>query len=207
MNNLVGFVVALPHKVSIVPLLDKISERARLIGAVNVVRREADGRLLGDIVDGPGFVNGMSHLGGKVEGACLWLVGAGSAGRAIAFAAAEAGAKHLFIDDLSMERAQRLADELTAAFVGVKAQSGRPENLHVIDIAVNATPCGTEPDDVLPFDPTELRPDSWVAETLLMPEITHLMFEAERHGCRLFPGRQMVEGQVGDYARYFGWKD
>lgn len=207
MNNLTGFIVAMPHKVDIVPFLDKISERARQVGAVNVVRRDSDGRLIGDIVDGPGFVNGLSHLGGRVEGACLWLVGAGSAGRAIAFAAAEAGAKRLYVDDLSEDRAQRLVEELMAAFVGVKAQSGRPANLHCVDIAVNATACGMEPDDVLPFDPTELRPDSWVADTILIPEVTQLLFEAERHGCRLFPGRKMVEGQVADYARYFGWKD
>ncbi|HXP96788.1 MAG TPA: hypothetical protein VN809_08760, partial [Telmatospirillum sp.] len=146
-------------------------------------------------------------LGGRIEGATIWLVGAGSAGRAIAYAAAEAGVKRLFIDDQSDERAQKLAGELAAAFVGVKAQSGRPTNLHSVDIAVNATPCGMEPDDDLPFDPTELRSDSWVADTILIPEITHLMAEAERHGCRLFPGRKMVESQVGDYARYFGWKE
>lgn len=206
-KNLVGFVVALPHKVDIVPLLDEISERARRIGAVNVVRRESDGRLIGDIVDGPGFVKGLLSLGGRAEGATVWLVGAGSAGRAIAYALAEAGVKSLFIDDLSEVRANRLVGDLKAAFAGLDAQGGRPADLHVVDIAVNATPCGTEPDDMLPFDPTLLRKDSWVADTLLLPEVTQLLFEAERHGCRLFPGRKMVECQVGDYARYFGWKD
>ncbi len=206
-ENLVGFVVALPHKVSIVPFLDEISERARRIGAVNVVKRDPDGRLTGDIVDGPGFVNGLRSLGGRVEDSCVWVVGAGSAGRAIAYALAEAGVKSLYIDDLSSDRAGKLVADLSTAFGGLQVRSGRPQDLRVVDIAVNATPSGTEPDDALPFDPTELRKDAWVADTLLLPEVTRLLSEAERHGCRLFPGRKMVECQVGDYARYFGWKD
>jgi shikimate dehydrogenase len=79
--------------------------------------------------------------------------------------------------------------------------------VRAVDIAVNATPSGMEPDDALPFDPTELRRDCWVADTVLMPEMTHLLLEAERHGCRLFRGRTMVESQVDDYARFFGWKE
>lgn len=206
-ENLVGFVVALPHKVAIVPLLDEISERARVIGAVNVVRRDPGGRLVGDIVDGPGFVKGLLGLGGRVKGAAVWLVGAGSAGRAIAYALAEAGVKSLYVDDLETERCERLVHDLKGAFDGVLAQAGKPLDPLLIDVAVNATPSGTEPDDALPFDPTELRKGAWVADTLLLPEVTRLLSEAERHGCRLFPGRKMVESQVGDYARYFGWKD
>jgi shikimate dehydrogenase len=207
LKNLVGFVVAMPHKVDIVPCLDEISARARLIGAVNVVRRETDGRLIGDIVDGPGFVKGLASLGGEIADSTIWLVGAGSAGRAIAYAAAEAGVKTLFIDDLSGERRERLVGELGSAFPGLTIRSGPPNDPLDVDVAVNATPCGMEPDDVLPFDPGQLRSGCWVADTILMPETTQLLFEAERHGCRLFPGRRMVECQVGDYARYFGWKD
>ncbi|WP_158240449.1 VOC family protein [Telmatospirillum siberiense] len=206
-ENLVGFVVALPHKVAIVPLLDEISERAKAIGAVNVVRREPGGHLIGDIVDGPGFVKGLLGLGGRVKGAVVWLVGAGSAGRAIAYALAEAGVKSLYIDDLELERSERLAKDLKAAFSGLLVYTGKPADPQTVDVAVNATPSGTEPDDALPFDPSELRKGAWVADTLLLPEVTQLLSEAERHGCRLFPGRKMVESQVGDYARYLGWKD
>lgn len=207
MKNLAGLIVALPHKTSIAPLLDEISERAKVIGAVNVVRRDADGRLVGDIVDGPGFVNGFLDAGGQVAGATAWLVGAGSAGRAIAYALAEAGVKRLYVDDLIPDRAERLAGEIAKAFPAVETGCGRPADLKSVDVAVNATPCGTEPDDVLPFDPANLRPGCWVADTHLLPDTTHLLFEAEHAGCRLFHGRRMVESQVADYARYFGWKE
>ena len=88
------------------------------------------------------------------------------------------GVKDIHIDDILAERTRQLADELSTAFVGLTVRCGRPVDSYVVDIAINATPCGTEPDDVLPFDPTELRSDSWVADTLRMPEITHLLFEA-----------------------------
>jgi shikimate dehydrogenase len=48
---------------------------------------------------------------------------------------------------------------------------------------------------------------TWVADTVMNPEKTQLLLAAERHGCRIYPGRQMLESQVDDYARFFGWKD
>ena len=60
MKSLHGFVVTVPHKTAIVDLLDEVSENARLIGAVNTVRREADGRLVGEMLDGVGFVKGLT---------------------------------------------------------------------------------------------------------------------------------------------------
>jgi 4-hydroxyphenylpyruvate dioxygenase len=207
LKNLVGYIVALPHKQAVLPLLDEISPRAQRIGAVNVVRREADGRLVGDMVDGPGFVKGWTSLGGEVAGAKAWIIGAGSAGRAIAYASAEAGLRSVWIEDLVPDRAHHLVDALRVAYPDLAARVGRPPNPETVDIAVNATDHGMDLDDVPPFDPAVLRPGSWVAETILMPETTELLALAERHGCRLFPGRRMVECQIGDYARHFRWKD
>ncbi|MEO6015825.1 MAG: shikimate dehydrogenase, partial [Polaromonas sp.] len=56
-NNLGGFVVTVPHKQAFAARIDSLSARAAALGAVNVVRREPDGRLVGDMVDGFGFLN------------------------------------------------------------------------------------------------------------------------------------------------------
>src|SRR5262245_52610518 len=54
--NLAGAIVSMPHKSAIVPLLDELTPDAAMVGAVNVVRRTAEGRLVGTVMDGEGFV-------------------------------------------------------------------------------------------------------------------------------------------------------
>ena len=51
-ENLAGFAVTVPHKSAVLGLCDEASARAHAVGALNVVRREADGRLVGEIFDG-----------------------------------------------------------------------------------------------------------------------------------------------------------
>jgi 4-hydroxyphenylpyruvate dioxygenase len=207
MENMTGFAVAWPHKVRILPLLDEVTRRARMVGAVNIVKRDADHRLIGDIVDGPGFVKGFDALGGSLDDATVWLFGAGNAGRAIAFALAEREIRHLFVHDVESSRAKGLITILAEEFPGLKVSRGSPPDPHAIDLAINATPAGMELDDALPFKPSILRPSAWVADTVMNPDMTGLLVEAERHGCRIYPGRRMLESQVEDYIQFFGWKD
>jgi shikimate dehydrogenase len=91
-RNLAGLSVTMPHKEALAAHVDELSGPAALIGAVNVVRREADGRLVAANTDGPGFVIGVREAGHELSGRRVLLVGAGGAGRAVAFAAAGAGA-------------------------------------------------------------------------------------------------------------------
>ncbi len=63
MENLGGVIVTVPHKTAIAALCDDLSANARRIGAVNAVRREADGRLVGEMLDGAGFVRGLKVNG------------------------------------------------------------------------------------------------------------------------------------------------
>ncbi|MBK7975493.1 MAG: hypothetical protein IPK07_20155 [Deltaproteobacteria bacterium] len=84
-DSFAGAVVSMPHKETIVPLLDGLTEEATLTRVVNVFRREADGRLVGTILDGEGFVAGLRGAGHEVRGARCLLVGAGGAATAIAF--------------------------------------------------------------------------------------------------------------------------
>lgn len=68
MRNVAGFGVTIPHKVAVLPHLESITPRARLIGAVNFVKREADGRLYGDNLDAPGFMAGLERNNIPVQG-------------------------------------------------------------------------------------------------------------------------------------------
>src|SRR5262245_20686179 len=58
-QNFSGAIVSMPHKIEIVALLDELTRDAQLVGAVNVIRRDANGRLSGTVLDGEGFVAGL----------------------------------------------------------------------------------------------------------------------------------------------------
>ncbi|HEY3653091.1 MAG TPA: shikimate dehydrogenase, partial [Streptosporangiaceae bacterium] len=85
-RNLAGLSVTMPHKEALAAHVDELTGAAALVGAVNVVRRERDGRLVGANTDGVGFVIGLREAGYELAGRRVLLAGAGGAGRAVAFA-------------------------------------------------------------------------------------------------------------------------
>src|SRR5580765_699820 len=92
LENIRGALITMPHKASTVALLDRRSPAVQIAGACNAVRRDGDGRLVGDLFDGEGFVRGLRRNGCGVEGARALVVGAGGVGSAIAASLAQAGA-------------------------------------------------------------------------------------------------------------------
>lgn len=200
MQNLIGLSVTIPHKGPITRHLDRLSERAKRVGVVNAVRREPDGTLIGDIFDGEGFVGGLRHRGIDLQGVRVWLVGAGGAGTAIAFALFDAGIGHLTIRDAVESRAAALVQRLAEYWPG-RVAVGTPDTAKV-DIAINATPAGLRPEDSLSFDPAPLPANAIVADIIMKPPMTKLLATAERLGRRIHPGHHMLDHQVKLYADF-----
>ena len=200
MQNLIGLSVTIPHKGPIAQYLDRLSERAQRVGVVNAVRRDPDGTLIGDIFDGEGFVGGLKHRGIGLNDASVWLVGAGGAGTAIAFALFDAGIGHLTIRDMADDRATALAQRLAEYWPG-RVATGTPDRSK-LGLAINATPAGLRPDDALSFDPAMLSPDTVVADIIMKPPMTKLLTAAEKLGRRIHPGHHMLDHQVKLYADF-----
>jgi shikimate dehydrogenase len=78
----------MPHKVRSAELVDTLTDEARQVGAVNVIRREANATLSGTMLDGEGFVSGLAAAGHPVRGARCILFGAGGAASSVAVAPA-----------------------------------------------------------------------------------------------------------------------
>ncbi len=76
--------ITMPHKVSTVGLIDEVTAAVRVAGACNAVKRLADGRLVGDMFDGAGFVRGVQRKGFDLTGKRVLVVGTGGVGCAIA---------------------------------------------------------------------------------------------------------------------------
>lgn len=202
-ESLCGFVVTVPHKGAMVDLLDEVSDKARRIGACNVVRREPDGRLIGDMLDGDGFIAGLRQAGIEPRGRRVYLAGAGGAANAIAFAFAEAGVARLTIANRTRERAEDLLARLIEAAPALDAEIGSPDpSGH--DLIVNGTSLGLREGDPLPLDGAKLSPDMVVAEVIMQPEITPLLAAARAKGCRIHLGKPMLTCQAELMAAFLG---
>jgi len=202
-RNFRGITVAIPYKPTVGAMLDRLTPRAQAAGSVNLVRLDADGKLLGDIVDGAGFVRGLDLRGYPVAGATVWLVGVGGGGSAIAAALAEAGVKRLYMTELNKERAtaihERLAHYYPKTPIQVVDRPPRP-----VDFAINATPCGLGPDDPMPFDPAALAEETIVCDIIMKPRETRLLQAAQAHGLRVHHGHHMLDAQIPMYLEFLG---
>lgn len=202
LENLVGFVVTAPHKKAMVAMCDEVLGEARLVGAVNTVRREPDGRLVGELFDGVGFVKGLTDLGQSPAGKRVFMMGAGGAGNAVGFALARAGASALTIRNRTPERAEDLARRIGAAYPACKVQAGSGDPAEH-DIAINATSCGLKADDPLPFQVDHLK-GTLVAEVIMKPQRTALLTRAAERGLPTHEGRYMLDYQMDLMFDFFG---
>jgi shikimate dehydrogenase len=191
--NLIGLIVTIPHKPAAAQLVDALTPRARLVGSVNVMRPEADGRWTGDIVDGIGFVNGLLRSGQRIAGRRVLVVGSGGVGAAIAFALAEAGAASVRVSDIARERAADLARRLEAAGTPSGTSAAAAEGF---DLIVNASPAGMQPDDPVPIDCAGLAAGAIVGDVVVNPQITPLLAAAQARGCHVQPGTVMMDHQL-----------
>lgn len=202
-ENLGGLIVTVPHKTSVLSLCDRVEGDAAAIGAVNTIRRDADGSLVGVMLDGRGFVSGLAVNGIDVAGMDACLLGAGGAGAAIAFALAEAGVAKLTIVNRSEDKARDLATRVRARYPAVQVAAGVPETASR-DLIVNATSLGLRAGDPLPLDDLAFHAGQIVAEAIMEPEVTPLLAAARDKGARIHFGRPMLRQQIRLMAEHMG---
>ena len=203
MHTFAGAIVSMPHKSAIVPLLDELTPEAQLVGAVNVIRRSAGGRLLGTILDGEGFVAGLRSAGHDVTGASCLLIGAGGAAAAIAFALARHGCGSLTIRNRTVSRAAALAARVQQAFPGVRVLAA-PATLGSYDLLINASSLGMRTGDDLPVPEEVIDTAGLVAECVVAPERTRLLQLAHDKGRPVHAGMPMFAAQLDLMLRFMG---
>src|SRR5690606_2768529 len=172
-QNLRGIVVTVPHKQAFAKHVDTLSARASALAAVNVVRRDRDGGLAGDMADGLGFVNAAREHGFVARGCRGLVVGAGGAGSAIAYALAEAGMASIALHDVDWDRIESLRATIARGFPSVHLERGA-DTPAGFDLIVNATPIGMDGQS-LPLDRgwmQRLEPRTLVADAVTSPAMT-----------------------------------
>ena len=136
--------VTVPHKVPVLPMLDRLTEAARLAGAVNCIKREGDS-LIGDNTDGKGFLSSLRSLTDPA-GKSTVVIGAGGAARAIVAELSLAGAARITVVNRTLAKAEEVA-----AAVGGPCQAAQltepwtvPANAEIV---VQATTMGMDDSD------------------------------------------------------------
>lgn len=192
----VGFNVTMPHKASIIPLLDKLDEPARVSGAVNTVVIR-DGVLHGMNTDGGGFVEACAESGVSFAGKRVLLLGAGGAAAAIAVAVLDEKVRSLTIANRTLSRAEELAAKVSgiggSAEITVTSLDGAAEETEAADVIVNTTYLGMKAADELPVSAEHLGPDKVVYDAVyLRGDVTQLVRRAEEAGATTVPGERML---------------
>ena len=200
--NLDGLLVTVPYKSRMVAFAQRVGETARSIGAVNALRREADGSWTGDMFDGAGFVRGAERKGAVLRGRRVALFGAGGAGSAIGCELAAAGVRTLAIIDPQPGRADALAKTLAHVFPGceIAVASAVPAQA---DMIVNASTVGMRPGDGLPGEIGPLAADALVGDVVISEAPTAIIRHAMRYGCPYVTGSDMHSGQVEALMAFF----
>ena len=202
-ENCPGCIVTIPYKQEAARQADELSRRARDLGTVNVLKRTREGRLVGDMVDGLGFLEALKAHGFDPKGKRIVVFGAGGAGGAIAYAVAEAGAAELVVIDTDGARQRNLLALVASRYPQVSL-SGVPASLSGFDLAVNATPLGMNDDLRTPFPLDTFGPGNFVADVGTEPEITPWLRGAMERGCRIQTGYEMTLGQFALIGRHMG---
>jgi shikimate dehydrogenase len=203
MKNFGGMIVTVPHKTAALALCDAVSSRARQVGAINAVRREPDGRFVGDMFDGLGFVAGLERAAIAVRDRRIYIAGAGGAANAIAFALADAGAAELTVANRTAVKAEDLLSRLRQSHPRLPTRIGSADpSGH--ELIVNATSLGLKEDDPLPLDVSGLSSGMIVAEIIMQPELTPLLAAARARNCRIHFGKPMLECQLELMASFMG---
>ncbi|MCK6372087.1 MAG: shikimate dehydrogenase [Gammaproteobacteria bacterium] len=199
-----GLNVTVPHKEHVARIVDQLTDRAHLAGAVNTVTIAADGRLDGDNTDGVGLLTDLSvNLGVALKGARILVLGAGGATRGIAPALLGSGPESLHIANRTVERARELAARFER--LGM-IRPCRFEDLagQQYDIVINATSAGLK-GELPPFPSAIIGPETICYDLAYAMTDTPFVAWASHHGARqAHQGWGMLVEQAAE--SFFIWR-
>jgi len=204
-SNIRGALITMPHKVSVIGLLDEVMPAVKVAGSCNAVLLREDGSLVGDMFDGAGFTRGVERKGKNLKDARALVVGTGGVGCAIAASLAGAGVSAMGLYDVNGASADALAGRLRDNYPKMEVKTGSNDPTGY-DVVVNATPLGMNAGDPMPMDVSKIAPTAFVGEVVMKQEMTAFLQAAKERGCRYQVGTDMLFEQIPAYLEFFGFK-
>ncbi|EJA7156006.1 shikimate dehydrogenase [Clostridioides difficile] len=201
--NIKGANVTMPCKYAVTEYMDELSPAARIIGACNTIVND-NGKLVGHITDGVGYVRNLKENGVEVKGKKITIMGAGGAATAIQVQCALDGAREISIfnpkDDFykraeqTVENIKKDVPECVVNLYDLEDTNKLYEEIQSSDILTNATLIGMKPYDneTNIKDTSVLRKDLVVTDVVYNPKKTKMIEDAEANGCKAIGGLGML---------------
>ena len=195
LESLRGLNVTIPHKQTVISLVDELAESALRYNSVNCIGNNG-GRLVGYNTDCDGFLRSAELLpiGGNVA-----VLGCGGVGRMIAIEVARHGGNiTLAVIPQDVKNAQLLMAEILAKCSGASVRIADISNLGgSYDLLINATPVGMYPKvDACAVSDTIIENSSSVFDVIYNPTETLLMKKARAMGKTAVGGASMLVYQA-----------
>lgn len=198
--DLKGLSVTIPHKMDIMKKLTQFDPAVETIGACNTVVVDGYNRYgyntdyIAAVLSIETAMAGRpvrSDEASPLEGQSALVLGAGGAGKALAYGLHERGAR-VIIADRKMEEGERVARWLGCEFCPWDEREG-----YVVQVLANCTPIGMFPNvDESPMSLKSLRGGMIVFDAVYNPETTYLLRMAKEKECRVVSGVDMFVGQA-----------
>ncbi len=200
-----GANVTVPFKEQAFTLADSLSDRAQRAGAVNTLKKLADGSLLGDNTDGAGLVRDLTvNAGITLKGKRILLLGAGGAVRGVLAPLLAEQPAALVIANRTVEKAEQLAREF--ADLGPVAASGYDWIDAPVDLIINGTSASLA-GELPPIAPSLIQPGQTICYDMMYgKQLTAFNRWAAEHGAaRTLDGLGMLVEQAAE--AFYLWRD
>ncbi len=193
----IGFNVTIPFKQLIMSHLDKISEEAQLIGAVNTVLIK-NSSLHGFNTDGKGFNLALQKSKVVVKNKTAVILGAGGACRAILVSLILGGIDKMYLFNRTLSRAEQLVEEVVKAtgfsnfHTGELQELQLSQSLESSQLIINTTPLGMWPKiEVMPYNFNFDAKNITAIDLIYNPLETRFLKSAQKAGAKTVDGLDM----------------
>ena len=196
--NLAGFNATMPHKTDLVPLMDTLSDDARMYRSVNTVVMR-DGRFHGYNTDGAGFLHALHDEGIRPEGRHVVVFGAGGAARSVVLKLTSEGVASITVCCRTPSKAEELVRSSDRVHVAPLGGQDTLKALHGAELFINCTPLGMQgvPAQFSDFEFLDALPvSSPVCDLIYRPLRTRLLEEAQKRGHQTVNGLGMLIHQA-----------
>lgn len=216
--NMKGGNVTMPCKGAVCEFMDELSPAARIIGACNTIVND-NGKLIGHITDGQGYVRNLKENGVEIKDKKITILGAGGAATAIQVQCALDGAREISIfnkkDDF-FKKAEKTVEDIRKEVPGcivnlydLDDTDKLYEEIKNSDILTNATLVGMKPNEheTIISDTSVYRKELIVTDIVYNPEKTKMLLDAETKGCKVIGGKGMLLYQGVEAFKLYTGKD
>ncbi|MDO5756414.1 MAG: shikimate dehydrogenase [Rhodobacterales bacterium] len=200
----VGANITIPHKEHVIGLVDKVTERAKRIGAANTLVFSTAGEITADNTDGYGFIQNLQSAGWIAGAGPAGVLGAGGASRAVIVALLDAGVPEILLCNRTRGRADALREEFGDRLRLFDWDDAGAMLDHCATV-VNTTSLGMTGQPPLEVNLDRLHKDAVVTDIVYSPLQTPLLVAAQQMGCRTVDGLGMLLHQaVPGFEQWFG---